>query len=101
MLPAATPMPERDSKTFELTSEAAGLLITALIVWLVASALQLAFCLFSWGNLRPGVGPMVYLFAFYVLSLFLTVGTRQRPDYAPFLLQNLALHGGFLLVGVW
>jgi len=69
-------------------------------VLLIGSCVQLVLRLLSWGHLHPDVGQMAYGFAFYILSLFLTVGTRARPDHLPFLLYNLAFHGCFVVAGV-
>lgn len=98
--PPMQPREHREPKSFELTVEAIGLLITALLVLLIAFCAQQLLRLLSWGQLQPDLTLLAYAFAFYILSLFLTVGTRQRPDHAPFLLANLAFHGGFLVAGV-
>lgn len=92
-------MDEKLSKPFVLSVEATGLTITALAVLTIAAVVHLVLRLVSGGAFLPDIGLLSFGFVFYVFSLSLCFATQQRPGHAPFLLGQVGMHGGFLVLG--
>ncbi|HEX6243320.1 MAG TPA: hypothetical protein VFZ61_20545 [Polyangiales bacterium] len=84
------------SKPAMLAIEAAGLLITAALLFVIASALKLSLWLGTAGVLSPGLGVLAFGFLYYVGAAFVSAGTRDRPASPGFVLANVALHAVFL-----
>jgi hypothetical protein len=87
---------EEMNRTAVLLIEAAGLTITAALLFLIAATLKLLLWLATWGAVTPQVGVLAFGFLFYLCAGFLSAGTRDRPADADFVLANVALHAAFL-----
>jgi hypothetical protein len=78
-----------------LLIEAAGLTVTAALLFVIALSLQLLVRLISFGALCPALSMLAFGFLFYVCAAFLTAGTHDQPEHPRYVLANVGLHAGF------
>jgi hypothetical protein len=90
---------EEQSRPAVLMIEAAGLAISALVLWVVAYGMQRAVGLLTNGAFHPELSALLFCLLFYVFAGFVSAGTRRQPDHPTSFLANVLLDAAFLGLG--
>lgn len=77
-----------------------GLAVTGCLLYVLSLLAQSWLRLATWGDLHPQLGLLAYVILFYIAAVFVSHGTRQRPEQPAFVITNVSVHA-FFLAGGW